>query len=89
MKAWTSVSEKQPSPLYDWSLCRGATMALVSSQMAEAASTLLAAVGRGPAVDPLVGVKVSQFLKAPATLWTGIRALTCVDPLMSLQSREH
>lgn len=72
-----------------WLLGWGAAVALVGSQMTEAAATLLAAVGRGPTVDPLVGVKVPQLFKAPAALWTRIRALTSVYPLVSLESREH
>lgn len=72
-----------------WLLCWGAAVALVGSQMTEAASTLLAAVGCGPAVDPLVGVHVPKLLKAPAALWTGIRALAGVHPLVPLESREH
>lgn len=57
--------------------------------MAEAPSTLLAAVGRGPTVNPLVGVQVPQLFKASAALWTGVWALACVHPLVSLESREH
>lgn len=64
-------------------------MALVGAQVSEAASTCVAAVGRGSTVDSLVGVQVSQLLEAPTTLGAGIRTLPCVDPLVSLQSRQN
>lgn len=51
-------------------------MALEGPQVAEAAAAVLAAVGRGPAVDPLVGVQVPQLLEAPATLRAGVGTLT-------------
>lgn len=51
-------------------------MALKGPQVAEAAAALLAAVGRGPAVDPLVGVQVPQLLEAPAALRAGVGTLT-------------
>lgn len=70
------------------SLHWGAPVALVGSQVAEAAPTLLAAVGRGPAVDPLVGVQVPQFFEAAAALGTGVGALARVHPLVSLEPRE-
>lgn len=63
-------------------------MALVGSQVAETAPALLAAVGRGPAVDPLVGVQVPQFLEAAAALGTRVGALARVHPLVSLEPRE-
>lgn len=71
------------------SLCRGAAMALVGAQVAEAAAALLAAVRSGTAVDPLMCVKVAQLFEAPAALWAGVGALTCVDPLVSLQAGEY
>lgn len=61
-------------------------MALVGAQVAEAAPALLAAVGRGPAVDPLVGVQVAQLLEATAALRTGVRALACVHTLVPFES---
>lgn len=64
-------------------------MALVSAQVPEATSALLAAVGCGPAVDALVGVQVAQLLKAPATLRAGVGALPSVYPLVALQARQH
>lgn len=70
------------------SLCWGAPVAFVGSQVAEAAAALLAAVGRGPAVDPLVGVQVPQFFEAAAALGTSIGALACVHPLVPLEPRE-
>lgn len=63
-------------------------MAFVGAQVAEAAAALLAAVGRGPAVDPLVGVQVAQFLEAAAALGTSVGALACMHPLVSLEPRE-
>ena len=63
-------------------------MALVGPQVAEAAAALLAAVGRGSAVDPLVSVQVAQLLEAPAALRAGVRALPRVHPLVPLQPRE-
>ena len=73
----------------DWLLRWVAAVTLVGAQMAEAASTLLAAVRRGPTVDPLVGVQIPQLFKAPTTLGAGIRALTCMHPLVSFESRQH
>lgn len=70
-------------------LCWRAAVALVGAKVAEAASALLAAVGCGSAVDPLVGIQVPQLLKAPAALRTSVRALTGVHPLVSLKSGEH
>lgn len=70
------------------SLRWGAPVALVGSQVAEAAPALLAAVGRGPAVDPLVGVQVPQFFEAAAALGTGVGALARVHPLVSLEPGE-
>lgn len=70
-------------------LRRGAAVALVGPQVAEAPPTLLAAVRRGPAVDPLVGVQVPQLFEAPAALGAGIRALAGVHSLVSLESRQH
>lgn len=67
-------------------LSRGAAVTLVGAQMSEAAPTLLTAVGCGPAVDPLVGVQVSQFFKAPAALRACVWTLTSVHPLVSLES---
>lgn len=69
-------------------LCWGAPVALVGAQMAEAAPTLLAAVRRGPAVDPLVGVQVPQLLEAPPALRAGVGTLAGVHALVSLESRE-
>lgn len=65
-----------------------AAVALVGPQVAEAAPTLLAAVGCGPAVDPLVGVQVPQFLEAATALGAGVGALARVHPLMSLEPGE-
>lgn len=67
-------------------LSRGAAVTLVGAQMSEAAPALLTAVGCGPAVNPLVGVQVSQFFKAPSALRTCVWALTSVHPLVSLES---
>lgn len=67
-------------------LSRGAAVTLVGAQMSEAAPTLLTAVGCGPAVNPLVGVQVSQFFKAPSALRTCVWTLTSVHPLVSLES---
>lgn len=57
--------------------------------MAEAASALLAAVGCGAAVDPLVGVQVPQLLEAAAALGTGVRTLPGVHPLVPFEAGEH
>lgn len=53
-----------------------AAVALEGPQVAEAAAAVLAAVGRGPAVNPLVGVQVPQLLEATAALRAGVRTLT-------------
>lgn len=70
------------------SLVGGAAVAFVGAKVSKAAPTGVAAVGRGPTVDSLVGVQVSQLLKAAAALRAGVRTLPCVDPLVSLQSRQ-
>lgn len=59
-------------------------MALVGAQVAEAPPTLLAAVGRGTTVNPLVGVQVTQLLEAPPTLLARVGTLPRMYPLVSL-----
>lgn len=64
-------------------------MALVRPQVSEAASTLLATVRGGAAVDPLVGVQVPQLLEASAALRASVGALARVHALVPLQAGEH
>lgn len=64
-------------------------MTLIRSKMAEAASAVLAAVRRGPAVDPLVGVQIPELLEAAAALRARVRTLSGVHPLVSFESRQH